>query len=173
MNGAFASLARRRAISVLPTPVGPIIRMFFGVISLLSGSATCDRRQRLRSAIATARFASSCPTMCLSSSWTTSLGVIDIPFAPPVVCVLGRARPGPLPCRSLQLLARDLPVRVDADVARDRQRLLDDIAGLKLRVVDQRLRRCLRVGAAGEIGRASCREAVVTFAVAMCRGNVD
>ena len=34
MNGALASLARRREISVLPTPVGPIIRMFFGVISL-------------------------------------------------------------------------------------------------------------------------------------------
>ena len=33
MNGASASLARRRAISVLPTPVGPIIRMFFGMIS--------------------------------------------------------------------------------------------------------------------------------------------
>ena len=35
MKGARASFARRRAISVLPTPVGPIIRMFFGVISLL------------------------------------------------------------------------------------------------------------------------------------------
>ena len=34
MNGALASLASRRAISVLPTPVGPIIRMFLGVISL-------------------------------------------------------------------------------------------------------------------------------------------
>ena len=36
MNGARASFARRRAISVLPTPVGPIIRMFFGVISARS-----------------------------------------------------------------------------------------------------------------------------------------
>jgi len=35
MNGALAKRARRRAISVLPTPVGPIIRMFFGVISWL------------------------------------------------------------------------------------------------------------------------------------------
>ena len=33
MNGAPASLASRRAISVLPTPVGPIIRMFFGSTS--------------------------------------------------------------------------------------------------------------------------------------------
>ena len=33
MNGAPVSWARRRAISVLPTPVGPIIRMFLGAIS--------------------------------------------------------------------------------------------------------------------------------------------
>src|SRR5258706_245991 len=74
MNGASASRARRRAISVFPTPVGPIIRMFFGVISWRSGSATCCLRQRLRSAIATARFARSWPTMCLSSSCTISCG---------------------------------------------------------------------------------------------------
>jgi predicted RND superfamily exporter protein len=30
---ALANLAKRRAISVLPTPVGPIIRMFLGVTS--------------------------------------------------------------------------------------------------------------------------------------------
>ena len=30
MKGDCASRASRRAISVLPTPVGPIIRMFFG-----------------------------------------------------------------------------------------------------------------------------------------------
>ena len=30
MKGAWASFASRRAISVLPTPVGPIIRMFLG-----------------------------------------------------------------------------------------------------------------------------------------------
>ena len=38
MKGAPASLASRRAISVLPTPVGPIIRMFFGDISVRSSS---------------------------------------------------------------------------------------------------------------------------------------
>ena len=32
-NGAPTNPAKRRAISVLPTPVGPIIKMFFGVIS--------------------------------------------------------------------------------------------------------------------------------------------
>jgi hypothetical protein len=40
MNGAFAILASRRATSVLPTPVGPIIRMFFGMISSRSGDST-------------------------------------------------------------------------------------------------------------------------------------
>ncbi len=34
MNGAPVSVARRRAISVLPTPVGPIMRMFLGATSL-------------------------------------------------------------------------------------------------------------------------------------------
>ena len=48
MNGARArEPARRRAISVLPTPVGPIIRMFLGVISprssrqLAGGASGC------------------------------------------------------------------------------------------------------------------------------------
>ena len=76
MNGAWASRASRRAISVLPTPVGPIIRMFLGVISLRSGSPTWARRQRLRNAMATARFARAWPTICLSSSETISEGVI-------------------------------------------------------------------------------------------------
>mmetsp|Transcript_44494 Transcript_44494/g.147505 ORF Transcript_44494/g.147505 Transcript_44494/m.147505 type:complete len:231 (+) Transcript_44494:908-1600(+) len=63
MKGAFASLARRRATSVFPTPVGPIIRMFFGMISSRSGESTRCRLHRFRSATATARLASSWPTM--------------------------------------------------------------------------------------------------------------
>ena len=62
-TGASAIFARRRATSVFPTPVGPIMMMFFGAISSRSSSGTCCRRQRLRSAIATARFASCWPTM--------------------------------------------------------------------------------------------------------------
>src|SRR5579863_9099131 len=107
MKGALASLARRRAISVLPTPVGPIMRMFFGVISGRSDSATCWRRQRLRSAIATARLAAFWPTMCLSSSSTISRGVI---------CDM-----------ELQLLDRQIAIRVDADIGRDVERALDDV----------------------------------------------
>src|SRR5690606_39000037 len=76
MNGALARRARRRAISVLPTPVGPIIRMFLGTISWRRGSATSWRRQRLRKATATERLARSWPTMCLSSSETISFGVM-------------------------------------------------------------------------------------------------
>ena len=49
----------------LPTPVGPIIRMFLGVTSSLSGLSSCMRRQRLRMAMAMARLASCCPTMWL------------------------------------------------------------------------------------------------------------
>ena len=58
-KGASASLASRRAISVLPTPVGPIINILLGVISLRRSARTCSRRQRLRSAMATARLAAS------------------------------------------------------------------------------------------------------------------
>ena len=53
MNGARASLARRRAISVLPTPVGPIMMMFFGATSSRSDGSSCCRRHRFRSATAT------------------------------------------------------------------------------------------------------------------------
>src|SRR5215813_13672562 len=94
MKGASASLASRRAISVLPTPVGPIIRMFLGVISWRSFSSTCCRRQRLRSAMATARLASFWPTMWRSSSETISWGVIELIGLPPPGSAL-RAAPPP------------------------------------------------------------------------------
>jgi hypothetical protein len=74
MNGAPASFASRRAISVLPTPVGPIIRMFFGNTSSRKLPVSCSRRQRLRKAIETARLASLWPTMKRSSSETISRG---------------------------------------------------------------------------------------------------
>lgn len=75
MNGALASLAKRRAISVLPTPVGPIIKIFLGLTSSRNSSANCMRRQRFRNAMATARFASSWPMICRSSSATICFGV--------------------------------------------------------------------------------------------------
>ena len=48
MNGAPVSLARRRAISVLPAPVGPIIMMFFGATpapfppAIAAAASDCD-----------------------------------------------------------------------------------------------------------------------------------
>mmetsp|Transcript_50171 Transcript_50171/g.130631 ORF Transcript_50171/g.130631 Transcript_50171/m.130631 type:complete len:231 (-) Transcript_50171:271-963(-) len=63
IKGALAILASFRAISVLPTPVGPIMRMFLGMMSSLSGDATRCLRHLLRIATATARFASACPTI--------------------------------------------------------------------------------------------------------------
>jgi hypothetical protein len=51
--------------------------MFFGVISERMGSGICARRQRLRSAMATARLAACWPMMCLSSSATMRWGVIS------------------------------------------------------------------------------------------------
>ena len=74
-NGELASFARRRAISVLPTPVGPIMRMFLGITSSAISGSSFWRRMRLRSAMATARLASACPMTYLSSSRTISRGV--------------------------------------------------------------------------------------------------
>src|SRR5271155_2983351 len=132
MKGALASRARRRAISVLPTPVGPIIRMFFGVISARRLSATWPRRQRLRKAIATARFAAFWPTMCLSSSSTISRGVIcDI---------------------ESELLDGEIAIGVDADVGRDIERAFHDLPRRELGRLHQGQRGGLCVAAAGADG---------------------
>src|SRR3954452_3357599 len=135
MKGASASRARRRAISVLPTPVGPIMRMFFGVISPRIGSSTCWRRHRLRSAIATARLAAPWPTMCRSSSDTISCGVIA-----PAGNALG-ARSGAATASSVEGFDDMVLVGVDAELARDLERLLDDVARRELGVLEQRARR--------------------------------
>jgi hypothetical protein len=63
MNGERVKRASRRAISVFPTPVGPMSMMFLGAISSRMGGGTCWRRQRLRRATATARLAAFWPTM--------------------------------------------------------------------------------------------------------------
>ena len=68
MKGELASLARRRAISVLPTPVGPIMMMFLGMTSSANSGVSFWRRMRLRRAMATARLAWFWPTTYLSSS---------------------------------------------------------------------------------------------------------
>ena len=57
INGDSASFASLLAISVLPTPVDPIINMFLGTISLRIGSCTFALRYLVRKATATAFFA--------------------------------------------------------------------------------------------------------------------
>ena len=58
IKGACARCANLLAISVFPTPVGPIIKIFFGVISLLISSSNWSLLHRFLRAIATALFAS-------------------------------------------------------------------------------------------------------------------
>src|SRR5262245_43952374 len=97
MKGAPASRARRREISVLPTPVGPIIRMFLGKTSSRSFSSSFSRRHRLRRAMATARLASAWPMMKRSSSETISRGeksVMKGVFGPGKALVQYRCLPG-------------------------------------------------------------------------------
>src|SRR5690606_40859413 len=131
MNGALASLARRRAISVLPTPVGPIIRMFLGTISWRRGSATCWRRQRLRRATATERLARSWPTICLSSSETISPGVIFVADMNGT-CVSEGFNDVVL-------------VGVDTQIACDLQRFFDDVGGRHVGIVQERQCSGLRI----------------------------
>src|SRR5690606_23778668 len=125
-NGALTSRARRRAISVLPTPVGPIIKMFFGLISSRRPSGSFWRRQRLRKATATARLAAFWPTMYLSSSATISRGVSSMSH----------------------FLHDDAVVGVHAHRRGDTQRLLGDLPRGKRRMGRQRLGRRQGEGAA-------------------------
>ena len=60
IKGDWVNLASFLAISVLPQPVGPIIKMFLGMISSRKFSSfMLSLLHRLRSAMATAFFASS------------------------------------------------------------------------------------------------------------------
>src|SRR6478672_12316816 len=111
--------------------------MFLGAISsAISGASFC-RRMRLRSAIATARFAAAWPTTYLSSSATICFGVSDSV----AVCVAS----GSKMAISLQFFDHDLLIGIDANLARNRHRFLRDGARAKIRVGRQRLRRGQRV----------------------------
>ncbi len=98
-NGAPQSFESRRAISVFPTPVGPIMMMFFGATSSRRSSGSFWRRVRLRSAMATAFLAFSWPMMYLSSSATISRGVRSPPqdgtFRSLMRLLLAMLRPAP------------------------------------------------------------------------------
>src|SRR4051812_15225839 len=139
MNGAPASFARRREISVLPTPVGPIIRIFFGSTSSRNLSSSCSRRQRLRSAMATARLASAWPTMKRSSSETISRGEKE----KSLICIVPLEGPPGVTSR-FQRFDRDIAVGVNANVGGDIERLAHDRLGVE-RPVDQGARRGQRI----------------------------
>ncbi len=112
-EGAPARAGRGGARSrSCPTPVGPIIRMFFGVTSAATSGGRRRRRMRLRSAIATARLAAAWPTTQRSSSATISRGREGVEAA------ARRAR-GRSSC--LERLHLDRIVRVDADLGGDPQ----------------------------------------------------
>src|SRR5690606_8673994 len=147
MKGALASFARRRAISVLPTPVGPIIRMFLGVISLRKSSSSCMRRQRLRSAMATARLAFCWPTMCLSSSWTFSRGVIS-----DMVYFRQWVRPSCGRRLEIQFFNGEVVVGVDTHVAGNAQAFFNDLPRAELGIFQQGASGGLREGTAGTDG---------------------
>src|ERR1700712_2537567 len=143
MKGAPASFASRRAISVLPTPVGPIIRIFFGSTSSRREPVSCSRRQRLRSAIETARLASVWPTMKRSSSETISRGEKSV-IGPSQVGLVGeqaRSTAG-------QRLDGHIAIGIDADVGGDIERAAHDGLGV-LVGVDQGARGRQGVIAAG------------------------
>src|SRR5438132_2026244 len=130
MNGASASRARRRAISVLPTPVGPIIRMFFGRISRDISGSSCWRRHRFRRAIATAFLARPWPMTYLSSSPTISRGVRapdgEAGRRAASAVSPGAVSPGIRKTTS-ELLQSDAVVRVDVDLTRDHERLAREL----------------------------------------------
>src|SRR5204863_45733 len=147
-NGDCASRASRLAISVLPTPVGPIIRMFFGAISSASSGASFCRRIRLRKAIATARLAAVWPMTYLSSSATICRGVSDSVE----VCVASGRKMAIYSSTVLKFFNNYLLVREDADLAGDGHRLLGDRARAEVGVRGQRLRRRERIRSARSDG---------------------
>ena len=73
-NGASANLDNLLDISVLPTPVGPIIKIFFGKISFFISPFKACLLHLFLKAMATAFLALFCPTTNLSNSETISLG---------------------------------------------------------------------------------------------------
>ena len=134
-KGAPARRARRREISVFPTPVGPMRMRLLGRISSLSSPSTLCRRHRFLREMATAFFASSWPTMYLSNSRD------DLPGGQSPSCPSPGSYhlPAGLSCSVillvlLQLQHADLLVGVNADLPGDLQGPLDDLRGRKIRV---------------------------------------
>ena len=77
-KGASASFDSLLEISVLPTPVGPIIKIFLGKTSSFISPVNACLLHLFLKAIATALLALFCPTTNLSSSETISLGEREV-----------------------------------------------------------------------------------------------
>src|SRR4026207_502465 len=128
MNGDCARRARRRAISVLPTPAAPSSRLFGGATSPASSGASFWRRPRLRNAMATARLALCWPTTYLSSSATIWRGVSASTTGTRAETVTVTS----------ELLDHDVGIGVDAQPRGNRHRLLRDRARIQRAVLRQR-----------------------------------
>src|SRR5882762_1260133 len=134
-NGEFESLARRRAISVLPTPVGPIMMMFLGMISSASSGVSFWRRMRFRKAMATARLAAFWPTTYLSSSATISRGVSSSSMICSSSGVVGRYK---AITENLEFFDGHRVVREDAHFPGDLHGFFGDASRRKLGVLGER-----------------------------------
>src|SRR6185437_12677115 len=132
--------ATRRAISVLPTPVGPIIRMFLGRISRCVSASSCWRRQRLRIATATARLASCWPIMKRSNSATIRRGVRSFSISPSLGKRCSRSEGALRFIGLLRYLYQDVPVGEYAEVGGDQHRRLCDLARAHFGVLQERTR---------------------------------
>src|SRR6476659_11254882 len=130
------------------------MRMFFGRISRDISGSSCWRRQRFRSAIATAFLARPWPMTNLSSSPTISRGVRApamgaVPAVAAAAASPGAVSPGIRKTTS-DFLQRDAVVRVDVDLRRDQESFPGELRRGEIRaVLEQRARRGERVGAAG------------------------
>ena len=78
MKGAFTSFASLLAISVFPTPVGPINIIFLGATSSFNSSGKCLLLYLFLKAMATDLLASVCPIIYWSKASTIFLGVSSL-----------------------------------------------------------------------------------------------
>src|SRR3989442_15550242 len=150
-KGAPARRARRRAISVFPTPVGPIMMMLFGRISSrISSGAWCGasgcapRWRRPSSRLPVPRCSGRAPPRSCAAAAPRARGA-----APPVSARgAGPAVPGSGSVPPSQLQNADVGVRVDADLGGDLERALHDLLRRELGRAQQRAGGRQRVAAA-------------------------
>src|SRR3972149_3160000 len=138
MNGEPESRAKRRAISVFPTPVGPIMMMFLGATSSAISGGSFSLRIRLRSAMATARLAACWPITSLSSSTTIWRGVSGSKdWLVPAVSGRRKAIILSLSPLTSDLFEHDLIVGINADTGGDLHRPLRYLSSGQRRVRHQ------------------------------------